>query len=77
MRKESNMNVKLIIGLVIICLVAIFIIQNAAIVEIQVFFWTIAMSSILLMFILLFIGVAVGWLLNSYYTHKKEESDNY
>jgi uncharacterized integral membrane protein len=71
------MKIKLIIGLVIICLVAIFIIQNAAIVEIQVFFWTIAVSRILLMFILLFIGIAVGWLLKSYYALKKEDIDDY
>ena len=71
------MKIKLITGLVIICLVAIFIIQNAAVVEIKVFFWTIAMSRILLMFILLFTGIAVGWLINSYYTHKKEDSDDY
>jgi len=71
------MNIKLIIGLIIICLVAIFIIQNAAVVEIQVLFWTIAMSRALLMFILLFIGIATGWLLNSYFARKKEEIDNY
>jgi uncharacterized integral membrane protein len=67
------MNFKLISGLVIICLIAIFIIQNAAIVEIQVLFWTITMSEVLLMFILLAIGILVGWLLKSYFMHRSED----
>jgi uncharacterized integral membrane protein len=67
------MNFKLISGLVIICLIAIFIIQNAAIVEIQVLFWTITMSEVLLMFILLAIGILVGWLLKSYFMYRSED----
>jgi len=67
------MNIKLIIGLVIICLVAIFIIQNAAVVEIQVLFWTISMSRVLLMFILLAIGIIAGWLLKSYFIRRNED----
>jgi uncharacterized integral membrane protein len=67
------MNFKLIAGLVIICLIAILIIQNAAIVEIQVLFWTITMSQVLLMFILLAIGILVGWLLKSHFMHRSED----
>jgi uncharacterized integral membrane protein len=66
------MNFKLISGLVIICLIAIFIIQNIAIVEVRVFFWTIAMSLVLLILILLGMGMVTGWLLNDYFTHRKK-----
>jgi len=66
------MNFKLIAGLAIICLIAIFIIQNIAIVEVRVFFWTIAMSLVLLILILLGIGIVAGWLLNDYFTHRKK-----
>jgi uncharacterized integral membrane protein len=66
------MNFKLIAGLTIICLIAIFIMQNIAIVEVRVFFWTIAMSLVLLILILLGIGIVAGWLLNGYFTHRKK-----
>ena len=67
------MNYKLIVGLILMCLLVIFIIQNSAVVEIQLFFWTIAMSRVLLMFIVLAIGILVGWLLNSYSVHLKKK----
>ena len=70
------MNAKLISGLVLICLIVIFSIQNAAIVEIKLFFWTISMSRVLLMFLLLAIGIVVGWLFNSYSNIKKKETDD-
>jgi uncharacterized integral membrane protein len=65
------MNFKLIAGLTIICLIAIFIIQNIAIVEVRVIFWSIAMSMVLLILILLGIGIVTGWLLNDYFRHRK------
>jgi hypothetical protein len=40
-------------------------------VEIQVYFWTIAMSRVLLMLILLAIGIIAGWLLGGYFRRKK------
>ncbi|MFC1891972.1 lipopolysaccharide assembly protein LapA domain-containing protein [Thermodesulfobacteriota bacterium] len=69
------MSYKLITGLIAACLVVIFIIQNAAVVEIQIFFWTIAMSRVLLMFIILAIGIIGGWLLKSFTKGFKEEKD--
>ena len=65
------MNYKLIMGLILVCLLVVLIIQNAAIVEIQVFFWTIAMSRVLLMVILLSVGILVGWLLKTYWLFRK------
>jgi uncharacterized integral membrane protein len=66
------MNFKLISSLAIICLITIFIIQNIAIVEIQIFFWTITMSRVLLILILLVLGFVAGWLLNDYFTRRKK-----
>jgi uncharacterized integral membrane protein len=66
------MNLKLISGLVIICLMLVLIIQNIAIVEIRLFFWTIEMSLVLLILILLGLGVVAGWLLNDYFTNRKK-----
>ena len=66
------MRYKLIASLVIICLIAIFIIQNATVVEIKLLFWTISMSRVLLMFILLAIGVLAGWLISGHFSHRKK-----
>ena len=65
------MNYRLIIGLILMCLIVVFIAQTAAIVEIKFFFWSIAMSRVLLMVILLSIGVLVGWLLKTYWLLRK------
>ncbi len=69
------MSYRLIISLVLIGLIVVFIIQNAAVVEIEVFFWTIAMSRVLFMVILLFVGVLVGWFLKTYFTHRRDAED--
>jgi len=59
------MHVKLFLGLLCAGLAVIFILQNAAVVEVKFLFWTLALSGALLMFILLSLGVIIGWLLNS------------
>ena len=65
------MNFKLISGLIIVCLILIFIIQNIAIVEIRLVFWTIEISLALLILILLGLGMVAGWLLNDYFKYRK------
>ena len=69
------MNKRLITSLVLICLVVVLLIQNAEIVEIEIFFWTIAMSRVLLMVILLCIGVLVGWFLKTHFAHREDEEE--
>jgi len=65
------MNVKLILGLVIVGLVALFIIQNSAAVSIRYLAWTLSMNGALLFFIILMLGVVIGWLLHSLVYRKK------
>jgi len=62
---------KLISTLILIGLVVIFVIQNVAVVEIKFLLWSFEMSRSLLYFIIIAIGIVSGWLLNSYYKHKK------
>ncbi len=64
------MKYKLFAVMALLLLVLIFIIQNAAIVDISIFFWTIKVSRILLMFIILIIGIIAGYFLNSYIRHR-------
>ena len=68
------MNVKLFIILVLIALVAVFIVQNAEVVELRFLFWTLAMSRALMFVFLVLIGIAAGWLLRGHTSHKTQRS---
>lgn len=65
------MNYKLVLILILAGLVVLFIIQNVAVVEIQFLFWSVQMSRSLLMFLLLAIGVIIGWFLHSHLKYQK------
>ena len=60
------MKIKLGISLVLAFLVFIFISQNAETVRVEFLAWSIEMSLVLLVFIILGAGIIIGWLLNSY-----------
>lgn len=69
------MNYKLIFILIIVGLAVLFIVQNVAVVEIQFLFWSTQMSRSLLIFLLLAIGILVGWFLRSYLRYRKDKSE--
>ncbi|WP_455233960.1 LapA family protein [Thiogranum longum] len=69
------MDYRLIAGLLLGGLVVLFIVQNAAVVEIRFLFWTFAMSRALMIFFVLAIGVLLGWLMHGHVAHKKRSSD--
>ena len=60
------MSYKLIFSIILACLVLLFIIQNAAVAEIHFLLWTFSMSLGLMIFLVLAIGVIIGWLLRSF-----------
>lgn len=66
------MQTKLVVSLVLIGLAVLFIVQNAAVVDIRFLFWKLSMSRALFMLFMLAIGVVAGWVLHSYVQHKKE-----
>ena len=68
-------NVKLITGLVLAALVLVFIIQNAAVVELHFLFWTLSMSRSLMILFVLFIGLVIGWLVGSHFQRKTQKED--
>lgn len=68
------MNIRAYIGLALLLLVVIFIVQNAAVVDIQLLFWKITMSRSLMIFIVLAIGIVIGWITAGHF-HKKSGSD--
>ena len=64
-------NAKLIVILVALGLAVIFIVQNAAVVEINFLFWSLEISRSLLIFILLCIGMIAGWFLSRFIKLKR------
>jgi len=58
----------LILGLV--GLVVVFTLQNTQVVEVQLLFWKLSMSRVLLIFLLLAIGVLLGWMARSLYQRR-------
>jgi len=56
---------KTIVTVALIILVMIFAVQNAAIVEIRLLFWEVAFPRSLLIFMMLLIGIVIGWFTRS------------
>jgi uncharacterized integral membrane protein len=59
------MTFKLVITTALIILVMIFALQNAAVVDIKLLFWDVEIPRSLLIFMMLFIGIVIGWFLRS------------
>jgi len=64
------MNIKAYIGLALLLIIVIFIVQNAAVVDIQFLFWKVSMSRSLMIFFVLAIGIVIGWITTGHF-HKK------
>jgi uncharacterized integral membrane protein len=64
-RRMNTMTSKLVIAAGLILLVMIFAVQNTAIVNIRLLFWDVALPRSLLIFMMLLIGVVIGWFLRS------------
>jgi len=58
------MNVKIVLGIILAGMAAVFIIQNVTSVDLTFLFWTLSMSRALLMFLILSLGILLGWLLH-------------
>jgi putative membrane protein len=67
----TKMNVKLILGIILASMAAVFIIQNARSVDLTFLFWTLSMSRALLMFLILSLGFILGWLLHGSFRRMK------
>jgi uncharacterized integral membrane protein len=55
------MKPKTIIILILIALSVVILIQNTQVVEVQIFFWKIAMSRIIMIAFLLIVGFVIGY----------------
>jgi uncharacterized integral membrane protein len=61
----KRLNYKKIISLVLAGLTILFILQNITVININFLFWTFFISRSVLIFVVLLIGIAIGWLLRS------------
>ena len=66
------MNVKLISILILVGIYILFILQNFANVEIRFLFWSVQMPRAIFMFLLLFVGAAIGWIMHEHYNKKNK-----
>ena len=67
------MKARLIFATVLLMLVAIFAIQNATIVEIRLLFWQVAIPRGVLIFLMLGIGIVIGWFLRAMFRIVRDE----
>ncbi len=61
----NRMKFRLITTLVLLLLVLIFAVQNAATVEIRLLFWEVQFPRSLLIFMMLLVGILIGWFARS------------
>lgn len=66
------MNVKLISILTLVGISILFILQNFTNVEIKFLFWSVQMPRAIFMFLLLLVGIAIGWIMHEHYNEKKK-----
>lgn len=71
------MSPKLVAALILTGLVILFVIQNVAVVEIQFLFWSFSIARSLLLFLVLGIGILLGWLLKSFAVMQKKKTSKY
>ena len=65
------MNFKMILGLFLVFLIVLFTLQNTDVVTVRLLFWELLMSRAILIFLVLGIGIVLGWILRSWAYHKK------
>ncbi|MBT8100074.1 MAG: LapA family protein [Gammaproteobacteria bacterium] len=68
------MKLRLILTLVLLLIVGIFMVQNAALVEIRFLFWQFGISRSLLVMLMLLIGVVIGWFTRAMYRIARSSS---
>ena len=65
------MNAKMYITLIMLILIVIFTVQNAAVVTVNILFWKLEISRALLIFFVFVIGIIIGWISHSLMRHTR------
>ncbi len=59
------MRVKIAVAAILLVLVTLFAVQNSQVVEIRLAFWSVEISRALLIYLMLAIGIVIGWFLRA------------
>ncbi len=68
------MNYRLLFVIALIALVVLFTVQNVVVVEIRFLIWSLEVSQALLIFLLLAIGIIIGWFFHGSIGRHKRKS---
>ncbi len=68
------MSLRFLFVLLAVGTVVVFVIQNIAVVEVQFLFWSISITRSLLLLIVFWVGILLGWLLKSYAVMQKKKT---
>jgi len=74
-KKETPMNYKMPLVIILLLLVVIFTLQNTEQVNISVLFWQVTLSRALMIFLVLATGLLAGWILGTVQC-RKHSSDH-
>ena len=69
----NGSGLRLTAALVLAGLVVLFVLQNAAVVQVRYLFWTVELSRSLLIFLVLALGILIGWLLRAHLARRRRE----
>ena len=64
-------NARLVVSVILALILVVFILQNTAVMEFRLLFWTVAMSRALMLFLLLGIGLLCGWFLHANFASRR------
>ena len=65
------MHIRAILAALLIALPVVFVLQNTQVVEIRFLFWTLSMSRVLIILLMLAVGMLAGWLLHGMFGARK------
>lgn len=65
------MKPKMVAILILAVVLVVFVIQNSNVADVHLFFWTISMSMIILIFFVALIGFAIGYLTHHFVIERK------
>lgn len=67
------MKPKMVVILILAIVLIVFVVQNSNVADVHLFFWTVSMSMIILIFFVALIGFAIGYLTHHFVIERKKK----
>lgn len=71
------MNLKLTLILILASLAVVFVVQNAAVLQVNMLSWAFSVSGSLLIFFTLVTGFVLGWFVHGYLAYRQSKDELY